>query len=229
MRNLLSNAYPQSKGKPNVTCDVQAMNGEFSLSDAKSCSECKKKLNRYPKGCNEEGLRVQTNNPLCVLRYDTYIQQFYSSDNVPSNCDYLLFDDDVDIRKIAFCDLTCSTLENVESNSGKYPEGKRAKCRTQMQISLDTLSQDSLLATRIYTIPHRLAIFGWREYRKGVDINRATSAMLGFGHTPSSVATILEYEPMALTGDFKFVEVRYPAVYTWTDPREDIATYKEWN
>lgn len=227
MRTLLTQTYPRSKGNDAARCDIEIAYGDVALSDSKACSECKMKPDRYPTACNEVGLKIHTDNPLCILRFDNYIQQFYPLDKVPSNCDYLIFDEGVDIRKIAFCDLTCSTLGNVEPNGGKYPEGKRSKCRTQMQTSLDTLAQDNLLASRIYSIPCRIAIFGWREYRKKVDSDRATSSMLGFGRTPSSMSNILEYEAMALTGNFKFIEVKYPSVYSWTESWQDISTYSE--
>lgn len=58
--------------------------------------------------------------------------------------------------------------EECKPNSGKYPEGKRSKGLTQMQTSLDTLAQVCLLATRIFLILYRIAIFGWREYHKEV-------------------------------------------------------------
>lgn len=225
MITLLTHTYPGSRGKVATRCDIQILDGDISLSDPKACSECKKNPDRYPPACDEVCLKLHADNPLCILRFDNYLQQFYPLDKVPSNCDYLIFDEGVDIRKIAFCDLTCSTQENVEPNSGKYPEGKRSKCRTQMQTSLNTIAQDSLLATRIYSIPHRIAIFGWREYRKEVDSDRATSAMLGFGRTPSSMSNILEYEAMALTGNFKFIEVKYPSFYLWTESQQDISTY----
>lgn len=226
MKHFLTNTYPSFKEKPDARCEIRTDNGDVSLSDDKACSECRNSFNRYPAGCNEEGLKIHTDNQLCILRFDKYIEQFYPA-NIPSNCDYLLFDNDEDIRKVAFCDLSCSTKENVEPNSGKYPEGKRTKCRTQMQISLTTLAEDSVLATRLYSIPNRIALFGWREYRPstGTDSGRAADAMRMFGRTPSSEATILEYESMALTGNFRFIEVKYPAIYQWTEPEQDIATY----
>ena len=226
MINLLKNTFPKEKGLPSTKCEIKSVSGEFPLSDNKACDECKMNLSRHPVGCNEEGIIIKTDKNLCILRFDSYIEQFYQT-QVPSNCDYLLFDEGLDVHKIAFCDLSCSTKEYVDPNTGKYPEGKRAKCRIQMQTSLNLLSQEELLAARIFSIPNRVALFGWREYMPKDTFDKASSSMKDFGLTPSSKAGILEYPEMALSGNFKFIEVKYPHIYQWTEPMEDIAAYTE--
>lgn len=226
MRTLLTTTYPAEKGNPEAQCDLQVTKGAISLSDPSACHECRKKPSRYQPDCNMEGLRLYSDNQICILRYDRYIKQFYREDKVPSNCDYLIFDDGIDVRKVAFCDLTCSTHENVEPNTGKYPEGKRAKCRTQMQASLNTLAEDELLAARLFSIPFRVALFAWREYTPtSTREDKAIHSMKDFARTASSRAAILTHEAMSLTGQFKFVEVHYPAEYNWTEAPQDIATY----
>lgn len=226
MINLLKDTYPNSKGIPCTSFSLDSLNGEFSLTDPKACNECKKQVDRCPSGCDEVGIRIHTGQPMCILRFDSYIEQFHH-DRMPSNCDYLLFDEGIDVHKIAFCDITCSTSEYVEPNSGKIPEGKRARCRIQMQTSLNLLSQEELLAARIFSIPNRVALFGWREYMPKDTFDKASSSMKDFGLTPSSKAGILEYPEMALSGNFKFIEVKYPHIYQWTEPMEDIAAYTE--
>lgn len=230
MKHLLSNTYPLSKNcdPTSIVFEYKVCNGMFALKDCVACNQCKSNPTRHIDGCDEEIVRLTSVKNVGVLRFDTYIAQFHHK-HKPQNCDYLLFDDEIDVRKVAFCDLTCSLKVNVDAGgSTKYPEGKRVKARNQMMESLNELISDSLLAVRVLSVPSKIALFGWREYIEKTTINsKVLDSMRQFGRTVSSKAEILTYDEMALSCGFKFVEVRYPAIYRWNDKEYDFSTYEE--
>ena len=221
IRYLLSHRFPTEYGldPATITLPVEVKNGSFSLSDNKACAQCKAdKEDRA--SCNEENLNVHSSIDVNVLDFEGYIAQYSGTSlGIKDVCDFLMFDDSTSHQKIAFCDLTCSEEKWVNPNTGKYPEGKRAKVKTQMLASLEYLISEPLTSVNILTFVERVCLFGWRDYNNP-DVsavkpvhNSVGKNMQVFGRTPSSMAKQLTAEKNILGHNFYFVQVKYPAVY----------------
>ena len=221
IRKLLSHRFPSEFGLSldDVSLPLREEKDTFVLSDNKACIECKKRrADRI--SCDEEILKIRSSSAVAVLAFEKYMSQYIGTKlKVKDVCDYLLFDESVNHHKIAFCDLTCSAAEWVEPNSGKYPEGKRAKAKTQMLQSLEYLLQEPLLAGNVLTYVERVCLFGWREYGRPEEMadkpvrNSVTNNLQVFGKTPSSMAKQLTYPKNIIGHDFFFVQVKYPSLY----------------
>lgn len=223
MRHLLAQRFPTEFGlNPNtITLPLSVLSGSFTLSDSKACTACKAMPSRTDRvSCDEANLNIHSSDDVAVLEFERYIQQFSrTSLGIKDVCDYLLFDESNNHRKIAFCDLTCSDEKWVEPNTGKYPEGKRAKVKSQMLDSLEYLLKEDLLAVVILTFAEKVCLFGWRDF-DNPEVNtvapvhdNARKNMQVFGRTPSSMAKQLTFEKTILGHGFSFVQVKYPSVY----------------
>lgn len=218
---LLSNRFPSefSLDSIDISHYLTEKRDSFSLSDKKACIPCKKR--REDRACKEEVLNIHSSIDISVLDFEKYIEQFSETSlDIKNICDYMLFDENSNHykNKIAFCDLTCSDKEWVESNTGKYPEGKRAKAKSQMLDSLEYLLKNPLLAVDILTFPKKVCLFGWRDFDNPdeatvspVHNNNVMKNMQVFGRTPSSMAKLLTSEKPE--HGFSFVQVKYPSVY----------------
>lgn len=221
MRHLLAQRFPTEYGlNPNtITLPLEVKKGSFILSDSKACTACK--ASRTNRGaCDEENLNIRSSVDVAVLEFESYIQQFKKTSlSIKGVCDYLLFDESNNHRKIAFCDLTCSDEKWVNPNTGRYPEGKRAKVKSQMLDSLEYLLTEDLLKVAILTFADKVCLFGWRDFdNPAVNTvvpvhNNVRKNMQVFGRTPSSMAKQLTFEKTILGHGFSFVQVKYPSVY----------------
>lgn len=155
--------------------------------------------------------------PVEVLNFERFISQFdRTSAEIKERCDYLLYDNDENSRKIAFCELTCSETKYVEPNeSNEYREGKRAKAYNQMLKSLEALLGVSLLNTHILTFQKKHCVFGWREPIASGQMDAAAASMNAFGITPSSTSELLYTSVFVVGHGFTFIQVKHPALYEW--------------
>lgn len=217
MEDLLTHLYPREKGylpvKP-IEFPVKIFNGDFSLNDSKTCSDCTSKDPEYV-SCNQHILEISAHKDVHVLNFEQFINQF---DGTPAamtgdRCDYILYDE----QKIAFCDVSCSSRKWVEPNEGKYPQGKRAKVYDQMKNSLNALLSVTLLDSRILSFTFKDAIFGWRERDNYGEQDRAMLNMMLFSETPSSQEKVLHTDLYTMGHNFSFVEVEYPQKYIWDE------------
>ncbi len=191
------------------------MEDSFALSDLKTCSS-PRKVNLCPSVCNEDILKIDTDRPLTIVRYDDWM-----SDESQKKCDYLLFDSGNDKQKFAFCELTCSQKKYVdEDDSTIKKEGKRAKAFNQMQEtwSLIKESDNPVFQTYILRFREKCGIFGWREKTLSGDneVNDGPKlSMRKFLRTPGSGSGITEYSQHEFGEHFKFIQVKYPSHYIW--------------
>lgn len=222
---LLQEYLPNNYGADiaHVSVPVSVKIGAFVLSDRRACVDCHLQPTRIDRSnCDEGILKIESNGQeVTVVNFEEYISQFDgTSANIRKRCDYLLFDDTENHRKIVFCDLTCSDNKWVEPNIGKYSEGKRAKAKKQMVASVETLLNVPLLDHAILTFAEKVCLFGWREY--GVpevpvttERHNAIRNMQVFMTTPSSMARQLRQEIEILEHGFSFIQQRYPNIYNW--------------
>lgn len=189
----------------------------FTLSDEKACKGCRK----TPE-CNEETLRIDPHGQrVAVIKFEDYASQYGNTQNgFSERCDFLLYDPSESHGKIVFCDLTCSDDKWVEPNTGKYPEGKRAKARRQMLMSMEVLLRHEVLAVTILTFAQKVCLFGWREPTHPAkhmppQRGRFMHNLLSFMATPSEMAQSISSEEHIMKHGFTFVQVKYPNVYEW--------------
>ena len=223
IKHLLQVRYPSEYGLTSKEVNVSLTEHTtlFSLSDSKACISCRAARDER-QDCNEEVLRINPNgNIIQVINFEAYIQQFAKvMPEQKDRCDYLLYSETKDERKIAFCDLTCSDIKWVEPNKGKYPEGKKAKARQQMNRSIEYLVTEPLFGEFIYTCSKRMCIFGWRDYNfpqeevKSLKKNFRANLQT-FMTTPSAMAKRLTTEVMFKDSSFEWITIKYPEVYQW--------------
>ncbi len=218
MRQLLTERLPNHYGiGKQIHVSDKVYTGQFSLSDASACFDCKQKL-ADKADCGEQVMRVRTSGQLHVVDFEAYVMQFDNTAlEIGERCDYLLYDEDEKGRAIAFCDLTCSAKEHVEPNpSDSYPLGKRFKAFEQMRNSLELLLDVDLLNVHVLTYQQKLALFGWREKENNAQTkDKAEESMEAFGVTPASVAPIIYTDTLVMGYGFVFVQVKYPTVFDW--------------
>lgn len=162
MRHLLTESLPQHYGiNKSINLPERVYESQFSLSDETACINCKKKF-ADRSDCDEQVMFVNAKEQLHVIDFEAYVRQFeHTALETRQHCDYLLYDEDINGRKVAFCDLTCSAEEHVEPNPlDAYPLGKRFKAYEQMKSSLELLLDVDLLNVHILTYQQKLALFG---------------------------------------------------------------------
>ena len=217
---LLQVHYPQEYGiaSKGVVVDMTTRVGLVELSDPKACDDCQE-LRPQRAQCDKINLRMKASNPIVIVDFEKYINQF---DNTAAamrdRCHYIFVDASVGHHKIAFCDLTCSKEKYVNPNGGKYPMGKRAKASEQMKKSLERLLQEPLMAHYILTFPKKACLFGWRDYTMSdIKPQRGNAArnMLAFMNTPSANCGTLTKVVPIIGHNFSFVQVKYPTIYQW--------------
>lgn len=208
-----------------VRVPVTRHNAPFTQSDPNACDPCQANPNRAIRaGCNREILRVNNNGvEVAVVDFEQYITQFERTPiNVGEHCDLLMTDSGNARQKIVFCDLCCYKEQYVEPNTGnRYPEGKRAKARRQMERTLDLLvCEPTTTAVNILTYHEKVCLFAWRDYdvpdvpvtpRRG----DARANMQVFGSTVSNLAASTTSHHQKMGHDFTFMQVKYPTEYNW--------------
>ena len=225
IESLLRNVFPVQYGLPadSVNVFVQRYDEPFTLSDPKACTACRANPNRSDRAnCNEEILKVNNNGTeIAVVEFEKYITQFETTHaNVSDRCDFLMTDSGMGHHKIVFCDLCCCEEQYVEPNTGKYPSGKRAKARQQMDRSIRVLLEESTTAVNLLTYPEKVCLFAWRDYNVPDTHVVATrgdvrSNVLAFGSTVSNLATQTTTLHQRMGYNFRFIQVKYPSVYNW--------------
>jgi len=226
IQEILGQVFPIEYGiDPDTICvPIHRYNEPFSESDIKTCDSCKnnpKRVNRT--NCNREILKVDNKGKeVAVVEYEKYIAQFERKRvSAGDRCDLIMADSGTDRRKIVFCDLCCYEEKYVEPNAGKkYPEGKRAKARQQMERSIEKLIQESTTAVNLLTYSEKVCLFAWRDYDvPDVPVmatrGNARSNVQAFGSVASNMASTTTSHYQKLGHEFIFMQIKYPSVYKW--------------
>ena len=222
IENILGQIFPVEYGVTPASIHVPIVrhNAPFSVSDPNACGPCQANPQRaYRAGCNHEILRVNNNGEeIALVSYEQYITQY--GQNIGERCDLLMTDSGMERRKIVFCDLCCYSEALVEPNTGKYPQGKRAKARQQMERSIDTLIHQHVTAVNLLTYHEKVCLFAWRDYDvPDVPVmatrGNARSNVQAFGCTVSNMATTTTTHHQKVGHDFTFMQVKYPTEYNW--------------
>lgn len=226
IQEILGQIFPLEYGIDPAIVHVPIVryNGPFTETDPKTCNPCQANPNRTNRmGCNREILKVNNNGEeIAVVDFEQYIGQFerYGA-KVADRCDLVLSDSGRSHRKIAFCDLCCYEEKYVEPNTGnRYPEGKRAKARQQMERSIEELIQKSTTAVNLLTYAEKVCLFAWRDFDvpdAPVTATRgdARSNVQVFGSIVSNMAAITTSHHQKVGHDFTFMQIKYPSVYNW--------------
>lgn len=225
IQTLLTNIFPVFYGKPinSITVPMSRLNAPFFLSDNKACTQCQGNPQRGNRAnCNQEVLKVNNNGAnIAVVEFEKYISQFQgTSANIEDRCDIIMTESGMSHNKIVFCDLTCSSEIYVNPNTGRYPMGKRAKARQQMEKSIDVLIEESTTAVNILTYPEKVCLFAWRDYdvpdtHVSAMHKDARSNVQVFGSSISNLATQTTTHHQRMGHNFTFMQVKYPSVYIW--------------
>lgn len=225
IENILGQIFPTEYGvdSANIQVPIVRHNASFSVSDPKACGPCQANpLQAYRANCNHEILKVNNNGEeLALVWYEQYIAQYEQrGKDIGERCDLLITDSGMEKRKIVFCDLCCYSEEFVNPNTGKYPEGKRAKARQQMTRSIERLINQHVTAVNLLTYHEKICLFAWRDY----DVpdlpvmatrGNARSNVQAFGSTISNMATTTTTHHQKVGHDFTFMQVKYPTAYNW--------------
>lgn len=224
---ILGQMFPIEHGlSPDaVRVPVTRYNAPFTQSDPNACEPCQANPERADRaGCSREILKVDNNGTeIAVVNFEQYINQFEGKGvNAGERCDLLMSDSGNARQKIVFCDLCCYEEKYVEPNDGnRYPEGKRAKARRQMERALDQLvCEPTTTAVNLLTYHEKICLFAWRDYdvpdvpitpRRG----DARANVQVFSSTVSNLATVTTSHHQRVGHDFTFMQVKYPTEYNW--------------
>ena len=226
IEQILKYTFPIEYGLDSATIIVPVVtyNAPFDLTDITSCTQCKGNPSRVNRlNCNENILRVNNNGiTVDVVNFETYIQQFVGTEaNIHDRCDYILTDSGENHHKIVFCDLCCYEEKYVEPNNGnRFPQGKRAKARQQMERSIEVLIEESVTAINLLTYPEKICLFAWREYGvPDVPVNamrgNALNNMAALMTTASNLAVQTTSHHQQAGHGFTFMQIKYPSAYVW--------------
>ena len=218
MRKLLLDILPSVLGKKKhpVECSPVTKQGQFLLSDPKACKDCKR---LYParKACDETVIAIDATTAIETFNFESFISQWDNTQSqVDHRCDYLMWDEAVDGRKVVFCDLTCSIPIHVDPNpQDKHQEGKRVFAYSQMQESLDVLLRIYVLDQYLLTATKKVFLFGWRDPEVKMDTNDAAEQAMGDFFTNTAIYVVATFTQPKTYYGFDFVQVKYPAIYQW--------------
>ena len=227
IEEILGRMFPIEHGvsPDDILVPVTRYSTPFTQSDPQACNPCQANPNRANRaGCNREILRVNNNGTeIAVVNYEQYITQIEEKGvKVGKRCDLLMTDSGMERQKIVFCDLCCYEEKYVEPNqSNRYPEGKRARARQQMEKSIELLAQDQTdTANILHAYQEKVCLFAWRDYdvpdspvtpRRG----DARANVQVFSSTVSNLAASTTSHHQRLGHDFTFMQVKYPTEYNW--------------
>ncbi len=203
-----------------VNVPFEMQHGVFALSDAKSCADCKRKRPSRA-GCDENVVKVDSHGAeIVVVQFEEYLAQFKSL-NSEARCDLLMAESREEGNKVVFCDLCCYDEKYVEPNSGKYPEGKRAKARQQMRQSVELLCRaDNVTKIRLLTYSEKVCLFAWRDPNIPDEPaiparGNARANMQVFGSVVSNMTAQATTHRQILAHGFTFMQIKYPSSYVW--------------
>lgn len=218
IRDVLLNHYPNYigyKGKNPVIypCFIKA--SDFLLGDDKACvnQKCVDLVK-----CNHKVITINTTTPVAVLEFEVFVNQFRNTADAMKGdrCDFMLYDPTEAKSRIALCELTCCDTKYIELNTGRYPEGKRARAYNQIKNSLEHLLAIPVLDQNILTYASHYGVFGWRERSERID-DKVLESMSDFSDTPSSSEMILYTQDFVLNHGFVFVQVKFPIALNWNE------------
>lgn len=195
-----------------ISSRSEIYSGDFSLSDAKACNVCKNSTD-----CNRAVMLIHSDIDVAVINMDEWKASRTDKQSIGKICDYMLYDaeDRYASRKVAFCDLTCSTAEYVNpGKSTKYPQGKRAYAIEQITRTVEMFFKQPVMDQQIATATDRHIIFGVRLSDRPAQLPPARS-MSAFTRTPSSTAGEVRSQQTIGGIRFTYVEVRYPERMVW--------------
>lgn len=182
------------------------------IGDAVACRQCPPFFSR---NCDKKVFVVDTHTPINMIEYEEYINRSFAGSHKQC-CDMILYDGD----KIVFVDMTCSdeTLLQAHFRDGNVVQGKRAKCRAQIQDSLDFLYVVPPIASYIGAKTTKRAILAYRvkditpfnEIEVEEHLSKSEKVWLSL---------MQEYEQRNLSipmeHGFVYQSVKYPIPYQW--------------
>lgn len=220
IRHLLTNTYPQERGYiPSVPLSYPEIihTNNFVLTDKKSCKPAKDKHMPKCDTCKEDVLYVDTNTPVHVLEFETFVKQFdkTKAEFKGNRCDVLLYDinEGIECPRIVFCELTCSNALYVEPKGNL--DGKRARAYQQIKNSIENLLDVFLLGETILNYPSKVGLFGWREEQYSNMSDEAVSNMTLFSITPSEESPLLYNNVYVMGHNFTFIQIKHPTHFEW--------------
>lgn len=224
IESILKDAFPLQYGLAgSVNVPIKRHLTPFVYSDERSCVSCRVNPDReYRMNCNKQILKVNNNRTeIAVVEFEKYIIQFENtSANVKDRCDLLMSDGGMGHNKIVFCELCCYKEKFIEANDGKYPLGKRAKARQQMERSIEVLLEESTTAVNLLTYPEKVCLFAWRDHdvpdtHVAAQRRDARANVQVFGASISNLASQTTTHQQRMGHNFTFMQVKYPSVYNW--------------
>ena len=216
IKDLLQNHYPNHighKGRNPVIYPYSILTSDFLLGDNKACVDQKC---IEVKNCDHMVINVKTNTPVAVLEFEVFVNQFGTTMNSMKGdrCDFMLYDPTEAKSRFILCELTCGNVQYIEPNTGRYPEGKRARAYSQIKNSLEHLLTIPVLDHNILTYASHQGVFGWREKVEQID-DKVLKSLSEFSDTPSSREPILYTQDFVLGHGFVFIQVKYPTELNW--------------
>ena len=213
--------------------DVNVMisheNSPFSMVDYKACDEAKRThtdgaLDKYANicsSCHHVVLQVDNNGQdITVVEFEKYVDSLPNKIiNGQKRCDLLMTDGEPH-NKIVFCDLCCYDEKYIGPNDGKFPNGKRAEARKEMEESVEMLLRVQLLDHYILTYPNKVCLFAYKSYnpvKQPVMAQRgnARANMQAMLTTASSISGQVITTEQIMNHNFTFVQNKYASIYIW--------------
>lgn len=213
MKSLLENDLLIHKGRKadHIVC-LFVFSNQKHIGDAVACRQCPPFFRRK---CDEKVFVVDTCTPINMIEYAEFINRAFAGAHKQC-CDLILYDGD----KIVFVDMTCSdeSLLQAHFQEGNVVQGKRAKCRAQIQESLDFLCVVPSIASYIDAKTTKRAILAYRvkditpfnEIEVEERLSKSEKAWL-------SMIQELEQKSLKtpMKHGFTYQSIKYPTPYQW--------------
>lgn len=157
-----------------------------------------------------EGLVIVSEKAICRVDIESFFRQMNGLKAAEGLCCDFLFADGV--RKIVFCDLTCSLRKYILPfrNSRGYQQGKRAKAYHQISSTIDKLMAVPNVAQYIHQMPLKIGLFAERDKDSATSDVAIKNMMLMM--PDYSMENHLSTD---MGNGFQFVTVHYPQAYQW--------------
>ncbi len=203
MKDLIKRAF--STYNPNIEVLEDIKDGDFGLTDTKSCNDCLNNTRYFTESCDDKiVLNIHNEEEVRVICLEKVFQDCTNTEAAEGGCcDYLLYSN----RKIAVTDLTCSRPEFITQGT---KGGKRAIAYQQMSDSIEKLKKFDSIADRINQMDSKVAIFALRKKIFAVEENednpqRSMKAFLQMKVNPA----------IDMGNGFHFITQEYPMAYAW--------------
>ena len=182
------------------------------VGDAVACRQCPP---FFSNNCEEKVFVVETHTLINMIEYEEYINRAFAGSHKQC-CDLILYDGD----KIIFVDMTCSDESLLQAHflKGDVVQGKRAKCRAQIQDSIDFLYEVPSIASYIDSKIAKRAILAYRI--KDITPFNAIKVEDHLSKSEKAWLSLMqEYEQRDLSipmeHGFVYQSVKYPLPYQW--------------